>query len=41
MRASAVALPPPLVKLWRHPIRWLLIKLRLLGWAVVLTYVAF
>ncbi|MDQ6731746.1 MAG: hypothetical protein M3022_16035 [Actinomycetota bacterium] len=39
MSARAVALPLPLVKLWRHPIRWLLIKLRLLGWAVVLTYI--
>lgn len=38
MSAPAVILPPPLVKLSRHPIRWLLNKLHLLGWAVVLTY---
>jgi len=39
MSPAAVVLPPPLVKLTRHPIRWFLNKLILLGWALVLTYI--
>lgn len=39
MSAAGATLPAPLVTLSRHPIRWLLNKLQLLGWAVVLTYV--
>jgi len=39
MSPAAVILPPPLVKLTRHPIRWFLNKLILLGWALVLTYI--
>lgn len=39
MSAAAVTLPPPLVELSRHPITWLLNKLHLLSWAVILTYI--
>jgi hypothetical protein len=37
--AAMATLPPPLVKLTKHPVRWVRVKLELLGSAVVLGHV--